>query len=87
MWPVRQDVELLSDSFYLLVTGVMERFPDLIQQPVSTNNATERSIGLSLKIRSKLMRDFVGPQDVLLFARFMAFARSRGPCYDLAEVV
>lgn len=72
---------------YLLVTEIMEKFPDLIEQPVSTNNATERGIGLSLKIRSKLMRGFVKPQNVLFFSRFMAFARAHGPSYDLAQVV
>lgn len=72
---------------YRLATDIMEQFPDLIRQEITTNNATERGIGLSLKIRSKLMRGFVKPENVLRFSRFVAFARSEGPRFDLAAVV
>lgn len=72
---------------YLLVTEVSEAFADLVAQPVTTNNATERGIGLTLKIRSKLMRGFSKPENILNFARFAAYVRARGPVFNLAEVV
>lgn len=72
---------------YILVTEVLEKFPDLVSQPVTTNNTTERGIGLTLKIRSKLMRGFEKEQNILNFARFAAYVRSRGPRFDLTEVL
>lgn len=72
---------------YLLVTEVLEKFPDLVAQPVTTNNTTERGIGLTLKIRSKLMRGFEKEENILKFARFAAYVRSGGPKFDLTEVV
>jgi hypothetical protein len=72
---------------YLLVTEVLEVFPDLVAQPVTTNNATERGIGLTLKIRSKLMRGFQKEENILNFARFAAYVRAHGPKFNLADVV
>lgn len=72
---------------YLLVTEVFDKFQDLVAQDVSTNNATERQIGLTLKIRSKLMRGFEVPENILLFARFAGYVRANGPRFNLAQVM
>jgi hypothetical protein len=58
-----------ESKFKALVTEVYEKWERVWQQ---TNNHTERSIGLCLKIRSKLMRGFKDAE------RIKGFAKMRG---------
>ncbi len=52
-----------------------------------TNNATERVIGLTLKIRAKTMRGFKSEQKVLSHPMLSWFLRGQGEVCDLRKVV
>jgi hypothetical protein len=53
----------------------------------ATNNATERVIGLTLKIRCKTMRGFKSPRKVLTHAYLASFLRGTDGLCDLREVI
>jgi len=67
-----------SYRIYRLITEVMEKFSELADQKITTNNGTERQIGLNLKIRSKLMRGFWLAQNVLRFTNIAHYFRKEG---------
>ncbi|MCS6806607.1 MAG: hypothetical protein NZ823_15885, partial [Blastocatellia bacterium] len=52
-----------------------------------TNNDTERTIGLCLKIRSKLMRGFKVKENLLRFVYLMAWLRQAGDRVPLAALL
>jgi tRNA-binding EMAP/Myf-like protein len=52
-----------------------------------TNNATERIIGLTFKIRSKTMRGFKSIGKVLAYPYLSSFLRGQGGICDLREVI
>ena len=52
-----------------------------------TNNATERIIGLTFKIRSKTMRGFKALHKVLAHPYLSSFLRGQGGICDLREVI
>ena len=52
-----------------------------------TNNATERIIGLTFKIRSKTMRGFKSPDKVLAHPYLSSFLRGPGGLCDLRHVI
>jgi hypothetical protein len=53
----------------------------------ATNNATERVIGLTLKIRCKTMRGFKSRRKVLTHAYLASFLRGQGGICDLRKVI
>lgn len=65
----------VSYRIYKLITEVHEKLPELADQEITTNNGTERQIGLNLKIRSKLMRGFWLAQNVLRFTNISRYFR------------
>lgn len=67
-----------SYRIYRLITEVMEKFSELAAQKITTNNGTERQIGLNLKIRSKLMRGFWLSQNILRFVSIARYFRKEG---------
>lgn len=52
-----------------------------------TNNATERIIGLNLKIRSKTMRGFKSQRKVLDHAYLSSFLQGEEGVCDLRKVI
>ena len=52
-----------------------------------TNNATERAIGLTLKIRAKTMWGFKSRRKVLTHAYLASFLRGQGGLCDLRKVI
>lgn len=49
------------------MTEVLDKFEDIAVQDIKTNNTCERQNGLNLKLRSKTMRGFENPSNVIKF--------------------
>ncbi len=52
-----------------------------------TNNATERMIGLTFKIRSKTMRGFKAERKVVAHPYLASLLRGKDGLYDLRKVI
>ena len=70
-----------------LLQHVERTWESVSDDPVDpTNNVTERTIGLTLKIRCKTMRGFKSRRKVLTHAYLASFLRTGGGC-DLRQVI
>jgi transposase-like protein len=71
-----------------LLQHVERTWQKVSDDPVDpTNNATERIIGLTLKIRAKTMRGFKNRQKVVQHAYLASFLRGADGACDLREVI
>jgi hypothetical protein len=55
--------------------------------PDPTNNATERAIGLTYKLRAKTMRGFKSPDKALTHPYLSQYLRGEGGMCDLRKIV
>jgi len=96
---VPAELEWLVRRYIRCRTGLLWKINQLLQHvertweqvsddPVDpTNNATERQIGLTFKIRSKTMRGFKAMHKVLAHPYLASFLRAEGGLCDLRKVI
>jgi hypothetical protein len=96
---VPEELERLVRRYVRCRKGLLWKINQLLQHvertwakvsddPVDpTNNATERLIGLTFKIRSKTMRGFKSPRKVLTHAYLASFLRGRDGVCDLRQIL
>ena len=71
-----------------LLQHVERTWPKVSDDPIDpTNNVTERTIGLTLKIRAKTMRGFKNRRKVLQHVYLASFLQGRDGVCDLRKVV
>jgi len=70
--------------FKALAREVYEKWGRVWQH---TNNATERAIGLSLKVRAKLMRGFKVKEHIVGFAQMIGWMRGQGERVEVGKLL
>ena len=89
--PVRRYINCRKGSLWeinKLLQHIERTWEKVSDDPVDpTNNATERIIGLTFKIRSKTMREFKSQSKVLAHPHLSSFLRGNDGLCDLRKVI